>query len=60
MTNAHVVAGVTEPKVRVGTRDVDATRRLLQLRLDVAVLDVDIEGPIVRFDIVGHGQAGRR
>ena len=53
MTNAHVVAGVTEPKVRVGTRDVDATVVYYDSDLDIAVLDVDIQGPVVRFDRTG-------
>jgi S1-C subfamily serine protease len=55
MTNAHVVAGVTEPKVRVGTRDVAATVVYYDSDIDVAVLDVDIEGPVVHFDT--HGSA---
>jgi S1-C subfamily serine protease len=50
MTNAHVVAGVTEPKVRVGTHDVDAEVVYYNSDIDVAVLDVDIDGPVVHFD----------
>ena len=53
MTNAHVVAGVTDPKVRVGTRDVDATVVYYDSDIDVAVLDVDIDGPVVHFDRTG-------
>jgi S1-C subfamily serine protease len=53
MTNAHVVAGVTEPKVRVGTRDLDATVVYYNSDIDIAVLDVDIDGPVVHFDRSG-------
>jgi S1-C subfamily serine protease len=53
MTNAHVVAGVTEPKVRVGTRTLDATVVYYDSDVDVAVLDVDIDGPVVHFDRSG-------
>lgn len=53
MTNAHVVAGVTDPKVRVGTRDLDATVVYYNSDIDVAVLDVDINGPVVHFDHSG-------
>jgi S1-C subfamily serine protease len=53
MTNAHVVAGVTEPTVRVGTRNVDAKVVYYNSDIDVAVLDVDIEGPVVHFDESG-------
>jgi S1-C subfamily serine protease len=53
MTNAHVVAGVTDPKVRVGTKDVPAKVVYYNSDIDVAVLDVDIEGPVVHFDTNG-------
>jgi S1-C subfamily serine protease len=53
MTNAHVVAGVTDPKVRVGTRNLDATVVYYNSDIDIAVLDVDIEGPVVHFDHSG-------
>lgn len=56
MTNAHVVAGVTEPKVRVGTRNVPATVIYYNSDIDVAVLDVDIDGPAIRFDTSGEEQ----
>jgi S1-C subfamily serine protease len=56
MTNAHVVAGVTEPKVRVGTRDLEAKVVYYNSDIDVAVLDVDIDGPVVRFDTDPGGQ----
>jgi S1-C subfamily serine protease len=42
MTNAHVVAGVDDPEVYVGSDDaVDATVVFYDPRLDVAVLDFD-------------------
>jgi S1-C subfamily serine protease len=50
MTNAHVVAGVTEPTVRVGTRNLEATVVYYNSDIDIAVLDVDIDGPVVHFD----------
>jgi S1-C subfamily serine protease len=56
MTNAHVVAGVTDPKVKVGTRNVPAKVVYYDSSLDVAVLDVDIDGPTVRFDTDGKAQ----
>jgi S1-C subfamily serine protease len=56
MTNAHVVAGVTEPMVRVGTRNVQATVVYYNSDIDIAVLDVDIEGPVVHFDNGGEAK----
>jgi S1-C subfamily serine protease len=53
MTNAHVVAGVTDPKVRVGTRNVDATVIYYNSDIDIAVLDVDLDGPVIHFDDSG-------
>jgi S1-C subfamily serine protease len=50
MTNAHVVAGVTDPKVRVGSRTLDATVVYYNSDIDIAVLDVDISGPVVHFN----------
>lgn len=59
MTNAHVVAGVTKPLVKVGTRNVPATVVYYDADVDVAVLSVDIDGPTVRFDKTGEaGQSG--
>jgi S1-C subfamily serine protease len=40
MTNAHVVAGVREPKVHVGDQELSATVVLYDPNRDVAVLDV--------------------
>ena len=56
MTNAHVVAGVTEPRVRVGSRDIEATVVYYNADIDVAVLDVDIDGPTLQFDRSGAAQ----
>jgi S1-C subfamily serine protease len=56
MTNAHVVAGVREPKVRVGTRNVSATVVYYNSQIDVAVLSVDIDGPVVHFDDSGEAR----
>jgi S1-C subfamily serine protease len=53
MTNAHVVAGVTDPKVRVGTRNLDATVVYYNSDIDIAVLDVDLDGPVIHFDDSG-------
>ncbi len=60
MTNAHVVAGVTEPTVRVGDESLDGTVVYYNPDVDVAVIDVpDLEGPTIRFDLAGkQGQAG--
>ena len=56
MTNAHVVAGVTDPEVRVGTRTVPATVVYYNSDIDIAVLDVDIDGPVVHFDNGGEAK----
>ncbi len=55
MTNAHVVAGVDQPVVLVGEREVPATVVYYNPKVDIAVLSVDgVDGPYLRFD-----QAGR-
>lgn len=59
MTNAHVVAGVDEPRVQVGTRSVPATVVYYDADVDVAVLDVAIDGPTVGFDTDPGGQQGQ-
>ncbi|MGO4258706.1 MarP family serine protease [Marmoricola sp. RAF53] len=56
MTNAHVVAGVTDPHVRVGTRNVPAKVVYYNSDIDVAVLDIDIDGPVVHFDTRGRAK----
>jgi S1-C subfamily serine protease len=56
MTNAHVVAGVTNPTVRVGTRNVEATVVYYNSDIDIAVLDVDIDGPVIHFDDGGDAK----
>ncbi len=51
MTNAHVVAGVDDPRVVVGDREVDASVVLYDPDLDVAVLEVAGLGlPSLTFD----------
>ncbi|MFF6998572.1 MarP family serine protease [Streptomyces sp. NPDC008313] len=53
MTNAHVVAGIDEPTVRVGGvgRVYEATVVFFDPRKDVAVLYVpDLRAPVLRFD----------
>ncbi|MFI8187851.1 MarP family serine protease [Streptomyces sp. NPDC085946] len=53
MTNAHVVAGIDEPTVRVGGvgRSYEARVVLFDPRKDVAVLYVpDLAAPVLRFD----------
>jgi S1-C subfamily serine protease len=54
MTNAHVVAGVTDPQVRVGTRSLTARVVYYNSSIDVAILDVNIDGPVVHFDLNGR------
>jgi S1-C subfamily serine protease len=54
MTNAHVVAGVTEPVIKDGDRSVKGTVVYYNPDIDVAVIDVpDLDGPTVRFDLNG-------
>jgi S1-C subfamily serine protease len=56
MTNAHVVAGVDEPRVQVGARDVPAEVVYYNPGLDLAVLKVpSLDGPYLQFD--RHGTA---
>ena len=55
MTNAHVVAGVTEPMVQVGNRTLKGTVVHYNPDVDVAVIDVPaLDGPTVRFDLRGQ------
>ena len=52
MTNAHVVAGVSDPEVMVGDDEVDATVVYYNEDLDVAVLAVNgIDRPHLSFDV---------
>jgi S1-C subfamily serine protease len=54
MTNAHVVAGVTEPEIKDGDRTLDATVVYYNPDVDVAVLNVpDLDGPTIRFTLDG-------
>jgi S1-C subfamily serine protease len=56
MTNAQVVAGVDDPQVQVGTRNVAADVVYYNPDLDVAVLKVPaLDGPVLHFDL--HGVA---
>jgi S1-C subfamily serine protease len=55
MTNAHVVAGVSDPVVIVGDDEVPATVVHYNEDLDVAVLAVDgLSRPFLRFDRNGR------
>ena len=55
MTNAHVVAGVDEPKVLVGDEEVGARVVHYDPDLDVAVLAVDgLDRPFLTFDKTGE------
>jgi len=60
MTNAHVVAGVRDPKVVVGDSLKPATVVYYNADIDLAVLAVpDVDGPYLAFDKNGHTkQAG--
>lgn len=54
LTNAHVVAGVTEPMIRVGDESVRGTVVYYNPGVDVAVIDVpDLDGPTISFDLEG-------
>jgi S1-C subfamily serine protease len=60
MTNAHVVAGATDPVVVVGNETLDATVVVYDPDLDVAVLTVEgLRAPALRFDTSGEsGDSG--
>jgi S1-C subfamily serine protease len=54
MTNAHVVAGVTDPTVLVGRKLVHGTVVVYNPDVDIAVIDVPgLSGPAIRFDLGG-------
>lgn len=54
MTNAHVVAGVDEPYVVVGSRRIPATTVIFDPALDIAVLAVPgLDLPALSFDLGG-------
>jgi len=58
MTNAHVVAGVSDPKVEVNGRKYDATVVLFDPEVDVAVLYVPgLNIQPLRFDLTGKADA---
>ena len=55
MTNAHVVAGVTDPLVRTGDQSVHGTVVYYNPGVDVAVIDVPaLDGPTIGFDLGGR------
>jgi S1-C subfamily serine protease len=55
MTNAHVVAGVTEPMVQVGKQSVKGTVVYYNPEVDIAVIDVpSLDGPTIGFDTHGR------
>ncbi len=55
MTNAHVVAGVTEPMIRTGSTSVRGTVVYYNPDVDIAVIDVpDLKGPTISFDLNGR------
>lgn len=57
MTNAHVIAGVNDPKVKVGSDTLDARTVYYNARLDVAVLAVPgLDGPTLKFDPDGEAR----
>jgi S1-C subfamily serine protease len=54
MTNAHVVAGVTEPRVIVGDDSVTGKVVYYDPDVDIAVIDVpELDGPTISFDLTG-------
>jgi S1-C subfamily serine protease len=54
MTNAHVVAGVTEPLIKDGDTSVKGTVVYYNPDVDVAVIDVpSLDGPAIKFDFNG-------
>ncbi len=54
MTNAHVVAGVTDPEIKDGDKTMDGTVVYYNPDIDVAVLEVPaLDGPTIRFDLGG-------
>jgi S1-C subfamily serine protease len=54
MTNAHVVAGVSDPVVMDGRRELHGTVVVYKPDIDVAVIDVPgLSGPTVHFDLNG-------
>ncbi len=60
MTNAHVVAGVTEPMIQDGKKSRPGKVVYYNPDVDVAVVDVPgLDGPTIRFDLEGkEGQQG--
>jgi S1-C subfamily serine protease len=57
MTNAHVVAGVTDPIVKDGDRSLHGTVVYYNSDVDVAVIDVpELDGPTIGFDLKGKAR----
>ncbi len=55
MTNAHVVAGVTEPMVQVGRKAIKGTVVYYNPDVDIAVIAVPgLDGPTIRFSLDGR------
>lgn len=55
MTNAHVVAGVTEPMVQIGKKSIQGTVVYYNPDVDIAVIRVPgLGGPAIRFDVGGQ------
>jgi S1-C subfamily serine protease len=55
MTNAHVVAGVTDPTVVAGKRLLHGTVVVYDPDVDIAVIDVPgLDGPTLTFDLTGQ------
>ena len=59
MTNAHVVAGVSDPEIEIGDSSVSAEVVYYNPDLDVAVLAADTSGePSLRFDQTAEAEDG--
>jgi S1-C subfamily serine protease len=57
MTNAHVVAGVTDPIVKDGDRSLQGTVVYYNSDVDIAVIDVPaLDGPTIGFDLKGKAR----
>ncbi|MCW2848571.1 MAG: peptidase and chymotrypsin/Hap [Marmoricola sp.] len=55
MTNAHVVAGVTDPMVQVAGRSIKGTVVYYNSDVDIAVIEVPtLDAPTIRFDLAGQ------
>ncbi len=61
MTNAHVVAGVTEPLVQVGDKTLERHGRATTTPTSTWPCSTypSLDGPVVRFDLERQGEASR-